>query len=245
MTNGIDFFAMDDDDEDDDEDDEKEVENAFNDVKKNTDTLPPSQPQQPRGPITSATGEDFEFEDHIPQMNIVTLVGRVGATPDPRYFDDGKVVVNVGLAVKRKYHPLERKALNIKYGEEETDWFTLEIWGRDAEYASKFVTKGARVGVTGSLIIDCWIDKATNEERSKPKILVRELDILESRAEAELRQNNSQQRQGGGGYTPQTQGGSNYGNNNQGQAFGGGGGSYDSEGGNGGGSPSGMGGFFD
>lgn len=97
---------------------------------------------------------DSVFEDHIPQLNIVTLVGRVGGTPEPRYFDDGKVVVNVNLAVKRKYHPMERKVRNIQYGQEETDWFTLEVWGRDAEYMSKFVSKGARIGITGSLIID-------------------------------------------------------------------------------------------
>ena len=98
--------------------------------------------------------QDSVFEDHIPQLNIVTLVGRVGSAPEPRYFDDGKVVLNVSLAVKRKYHPLERKVRNIKYGEEETDWFALEVWGRDAEYMGKYVSKGARIGITGSLIID-------------------------------------------------------------------------------------------
>ena len=82
-----------------------------------------------------------------PQLNSVTLVGRIGQQPNPRYFDNGNVVVNVSLAVKRKYHPLERKVRDVKYGDEETDWFPLEIWGRDAEYCGKFVKKGARVGV--------------------------------------------------------------------------------------------------
>ena len=82
-----------------------------------------------------------EFEEHIPRVNSVTLTGRVGNDPEPRHFDDGKVVLNLSLACKRKYHPLERRVRNIKYGEEETDWFTLELWGRDAEYASNYVTK--------------------------------------------------------------------------------------------------------
>lgn len=136
-----------------------------------------------------------EFEEHVPKINCVTLVGRVGQNPEPRYFDDGKVVLRLGLAVKRKYHPLERKIRDLKYGEEETDWYNLEFWGRDAEYAGKYVTKGARVGITGTLNIDSWTDRMTGEEKTSSKIIVRELDILETRAEAELRQNKS-----GGGY---------------------------------------------
>ncbi len=79
-----------------------------------------------------------EFEDYVPKINSVTLVGRVGNDPEPRYFNDNKVVLRLSLAVKRKYHPLERQVRNIKSGEEETDWFNLELWGRDAEYAGTF-----------------------------------------------------------------------------------------------------------
>lgn len=38
----------------------------------------------------------------------------------------------------------------MAYGEEETDWFQLEMWNRDAEYAAKVCKKGGRVGVTVS-----------------------------------------------------------------------------------------------
>ena len=72
------------------------------------------------------------FDEHLPKINTITLVGRVGNAPEPRYFDDGKVVLNLSLAVKRKHHPLERKVREIRSGEEETDWFSLEFWGRDA-----------------------------------------------------------------------------------------------------------------
>jgi single-strand DNA-binding protein len=131
-----------------------------------------------------------EWDERIAQFNRVIMVGRVGNDPDPRYFDDGKVVLNLSLAVRRKYHALERKAYNIKSGEEETDWYGLEIWGRDAEYAAKYVKKGARIGVVGSLQLDEWNDRATGEPRSAAKIIVKDLDILETRAEAELRQSN-------------------------------------------------------
>lgn len=131
------------------------------------------------------------WDEFIPKLNIVTLQGRIGNDPDPRYFDDGKVVLNLSLAVRRKYHPAEREAKGIKSGEEETSWFRLELWGRDAEYATKYITKGMRVGITGSLVIDEWKDRATGEDRETPKVVVKHLDILESRAETELRMRNS------------------------------------------------------
>lgn len=35
------------------------------------------------------------------------LTGYLGQDPKPKYFDSGKVVLNLSLAVKREYHPLE------------------------------------------------------------------------------------------------------------------------------------------
>lgn len=132
-----------------------------------------------------------DWDDRVPRMNTLHLVGRVGNSPEPRYFDDGKVVVNLSLACRRKYHYAERQAMDIKSGEEETDWYGLEIWGQTAEFVSKYVEKGTRVGVVGTLQIDEWNDRESGEKRNKAKVVVREFDILESRAEADLRRQNS------------------------------------------------------
>jgi hypothetical protein len=40
--------------------------------------------------------------------------------------------------------------------------------------------------------VDTWKDKATGEARSRAKVIVRDFDILETRAEADLRRNGSQ-----------------------------------------------------
>ena len=58
------------------------------------------------------------------------------------------------------------------------------------------------MGITGSLTQDGWVDKTTGEQRRKPKIIVQHIDILESRAEAELRKSNKGSYSGGssGGY---------------------------------------------
>ena len=115
----------------------------------------------------------------------------MGNIPEPKLFDDGNVVVNLSLAYKRKLRYAERKAKDIKSGEEETDWFGLEIWGQTAEFVSKYVDKGARIGIIGSLQVDEWQDKETGDKRSRPKVIVRDFELLETKAEAEMRRSNN------------------------------------------------------
>lgn len=107
-------------------------------------------------------------------INIVTLVGRVGGDPDVKYFESGSVVCRLTLAVRRR----SRNA-------DQPDWFNLELWGRDAEVATDYVRKGSLIGVTGSLKLEHWQDRATGVGRSKPVIRVNQLDLLGSRRDNE------------------------------------------------------------
>ena len=129
-----------------------------------------------------------EWDERIAPFNTVHLTGRVGNHPTPKYLgDDGKVVVNLSLAVKRKYHPSEWEALEMTSDQVETDWYGLEIWGSTAEFVAKYVDKGSRVGVVGTLEIDEWNDRETGELRNRAKVIVQDFDVLETRAEAEAR----------------------------------------------------------
>jgi hypothetical protein len=58
-------------------------------------------------------------------INTITLVGRAGRDPETRFFESGSVVSNLTLAVNRPSRE-----------EEEPDWFTLEIWGKQAQVAA-------------------------------------------------------------------------------------------------------------
>lgn len=112
----------------------------------------------------------------------MTLVGRVGGDPDVKYFESGKVVCNLTLAVNRRTK------------NSEPDWFNLEIWGKTAQVAADYVRKGALIGVTGSLKFDRWQDRNTGSNRSKPVIRVDQLDLLGSKRDNEsgMSQNNSE-----------------------------------------------------
>jgi single-strand DNA-binding protein len=107
-------------------------------------------------------------------VNVVTLVGRVGADPDVKFFESGSVVCNLTLAVKRR-----------SSRDDKPDWFNLELWGKTAEVAANYVRKGSLIGVSGALKLDQWQDRATGAGRSKPVIRVDRLELLGSRRDNE------------------------------------------------------------
>ena len=72
-------------------------------------------------------------------INTITLVGRAGRDPETRFFESGSVVSNLTLAVNRPSRE-----------EEEPDWFTLEIWGKQAQVAADYVRKGSLIGVSAA-----------------------------------------------------------------------------------------------
>lgn len=49
----------------------------------------------------------------------------------------------------------------------------------------------------GQLQVDRWTDRESGEIRNRAKVVVRDIDVLETRAEAELRRGGSQQQRGG------------------------------------------------
>ncbi|TVR15074.1 MAG: single-stranded DNA-binding protein [Phormidium sp. GEM2.Bin31] len=103
-------------------------------------------------------------------LNVVTLVGRVGADPDVKYFESGAVKCRLSLAVNRPTNKTDKP-----------DWFNLELWDKRAEVAANYVRKGSLIGVKGSLKIDHWQDSQTGADRSSPMIRVDRLDLLGSK----------------------------------------------------------------
>lgn len=77
------------------------------------------------------------------QINSVILVGRAGRHPEIKYFESGKTMANFSLAVDRPKSSPDAEPL--------TDWFRIELWGRQAEIAYEYVKKGSLVGIRGKL----------------------------------------------------------------------------------------------
>ena len=96
-------------------------------------------------------------------INQVTLVGHAGTDPEVRTTPKGDTVTTLRLATN---HGVQREGVWVQH----TDWHDIELWGRQAETAARFVRKGSVVGIEGGLRVDTWTDKDGQRRR---KVFVR------------------------------------------------------------------------
>ena len=121
-------------------------------------------------------------------INNISLTGRAGRDPELRFFETGTAVATLSIAVDR----FKR--------EEDPDWFEVEIWGKQAQLAGDFLRKGSLFGLEGRLEQSKWTDRSTGEKRSKVLIKADRFVLLESKADAQARQ---QRQIEGGSEAPQ------------------------------------------
>lgn len=86
-------------------------------------------------------------------LNKVLIVGRMTGVPELRRTPGGLSVTSFGVATN---HVSKDKQGNRK---EETEFHNVVAWGRQAEVASQFLTKGAMVLIEGRLQTRSWQDK--------------------------------------------------------------------------------------
>lgn len=108
-------------------------------------------------------------------MNTATIIGRVGQDPDIKYFESGKVRTTFSMAVGR---------WDSKTKAEVTDWFNIELWDKQAEFAGEYVKKGRQIVVDGRIALSKWTDQ-TGEERERFYIVASNLRLLGSKRDAE------------------------------------------------------------
>ena len=108
-------------------------------------------------------------------MNTATIVGRAGQDAEIKYFESGKVKTTFSLAVNR-WDP--------KTKTEVPDWFNVEVWDKQAEFAGENLKKGREVAVDGRISISKWTDQ-TGEERERFLIVANNIRLLGSRRDVE------------------------------------------------------------
>lgn len=87
-------------------------------------------------------------------LNKVMLIGRLGRDPEVRHTREGNAVATLSLATSETWKD--------KSGErqEKTEWHRIVLFGRQAEIAGEYLSKGRLVYVEGSLETRKWTDKA-------------------------------------------------------------------------------------
>ena len=88
-------------------------------------------------------------------MNSCIFTGRLTADPETRYMTDGKAVTTFNLAV------------DDGFGDNKTTSFLrMVLFGKTAESAEKYLSKGRKVAVMGRAKQNSWTDKEGNKRQS-------------------------------------------------------------------------------
>ena len=91
-------------------------------------------------------------------VNKVILIGNVGKDPETRYMPSGDAVTNLSLATSERW-----KDKQTGEQREATEWHRLALFGRLAEIAAEYCSKGSRIYVQGKLRTRKWQDRDGND----------------------------------------------------------------------------------
>lgn len=116
--------------------------------------------------------------------NRVVLVGNLTRDIEMRYTPTGTAVGATGIAVTRKFTTNGEKR-------EETCFVDISFFGRTAEIANQYLSKGSKVLVEGRLKYEQWTDQ-NGQNRSKHTISVENMEMLGSSAQGSYAQSGTQ-----------------------------------------------------
>lgn len=108
-------------------------------------------------------------------LNMVMLIGNLGADPEVRSTPSGAQVANFRIACTESWKDSSGQR------QERTEWVTLVAWKGLADIAQKYLRKGSKVHIIGKLVTRSWDDKNGGGKRYATEVEVRELIMLDGR----------------------------------------------------------------
>ncbi len=87
-------------------------------------------------------------------INKVILIGNLGQNPEIRYTSNGNTVTNLNLATSEIW-----KDKNTGEKKEKIEWHKVVLFGKLAEIAAEYLSKGSQIYIEGSLKTRKWQDK--------------------------------------------------------------------------------------
>ena len=108
-------------------------------------------------------------------MNSLTIIGNVTRDPETHNTNNGKSVCNFTVAVNRR-----QKDEN---GNSIADFFRVAAWGKTGEICQKFLAKGRKVAVMGSVSASCYVPKDGGEPRGQLEVFAENVEFLSPKDE--------------------------------------------------------------
>ena len=127
-------------------------------------------------------------------LNKAMIIGNLGRDPEVRTTPSGQPVANFSVATTRKWKDQDGNQ------QEKTEWHDIVCWGRQAEIAGQYLTKGKQVYIEGRLETRSWEDKTHGDKRYRTEIICYNFQMLGRRGDsAEGGGGGAAQQSGGGG----------------------------------------------
>lgn len=140
-------------------------------------------------------------------VNRAIIVGTVGKDPETKTFQNGGKLTQFSIATNESWTDK-----NTGEKKENTEWHRIVVNGKLAEIAEKYVKKGMKLFVEGSIKTRQWTDQ-NGQERYATEIQCQNLQMLDSPNQGQ----GQQQNRSNSGYG-NNQSNSGYGYNNQGNS---------------------------
>lgn len=105
-------------------------------------------------------------------VNKAILIGNLGKDPEIKTTTSGQKCANLTIATSEKYTDRDNNR------NEKTEWHNVVLWGKQAEFAERFLRKGLSVYLEGKITTRSWDDQATGKKVYKTEIVGSVLTIL-------------------------------------------------------------------
>ena len=107
-------------------------------------------------------------------VNKVILIGNLGANPEIRFTQGGQHVANLRLATTERW--TDRNGQK----QESTEWHRVVLFGKTAEVAGQYLTKGRQVYIEGRIRTRQWQDQQ-GQKRYTTEIVATNMTLLGGR----------------------------------------------------------------
>lgn len=110
-------------------------------------------------------------------MNKVFLIGNLTRDPELRTTPNGYTVCQFTIAVNR------RRSSNAEAGQPEADFFRVSAWRQLGEICSKYLAKGRKVSVVGTVSASAYVGN-DGQARASLEVTADDVEFLTPRGEA-------------------------------------------------------------
>lgn len=105
-------------------------------------------------------------------INKAIIIGKLGNDPEIKYAQNGNAICRLTVATNDGYKDKKTGQLI-----ENTEWHRVVFFGKQADFLSKYATKGTTIYVEGKIKTTKWQDN-NNQDRYTTEIIANEVQIV-------------------------------------------------------------------